>query len=249
MIAPSRLKQRTSVQRVTESFQFPRCGHSDPMVQGQRFWQCYCMASVKELLNAAEAAARARAPVLGERWIRLSHVLGSMIPNGSATEVLQEVGRLDLLIRAMEDEPDPMLHPLMPLSVTWVALSYEVVRALHQRRLDLPGLEPLLRQMELVRIPLLKFEVAQEGKNRMPPIKLYRYPPTSSDEPPELYDRSDRGRAYRPVGALTPAGLAWGVIDAAAGQTVWVTRRSLADGLLAFARTEAEITMASTPQM
>ena len=170
-----------------------------------------------------------------------------MIPNGSAVELLQEVGRLDLLIRAIEDELDPMLHPLGPMSVTWVALSYEVIRALHQRCPTLPGLEPLQRRLELVRIPLLKFEIAQEGKNQMPPIELYRYPPASSGEPPRLYDKADRDRAYRPVWALTPEGLSWAVVDSTAGRTVWVTRRSLADELLMLDKNDAGVTSAATP--
>ena len=204
------------------------------------------MTSVKYLLNAADAAARMRAPELAARWIRLSHVLGSVIPDGSAVELLQEVGRLDLLVRAMEEDPDPMLHPLGPMSVTWVALSYEVVRALHQRRPTWPGIEPLLRRLELVRMPLLKFEIAQEGKNQMPPIELYRSPPGPSDKPNRIYDKADRERAYRPVGALTPEGLSWGVVDSAAGRTVWVTRRSLADELLMLCQNDAGVTKGAT---
>lgn len=189
--------------------------------------------TVNDYLRAADAAARMRAPGLSMQWIRVSHVVGGMMPHGSIADVMQEAGRLDLLIRAIEDERDPMLHPLVPIAMTWVALSYEAVRALHQRSPALPGLEPLLRRLELVRMPLFKSEVARERPNRMPPIDLYAYPPTSAEEAPRRYDRLDDQRAYRPVAAMTEQGLAWGVVDAVTCRMVWVTRRSLADALLA----------------
>lgn len=187
------------------------------------------------LLNAMAGVAYSRFPELGQRWVNLS----GQFSGGDSHLMLsmQRVGRLDLILRCVEEEIAPTLFkdnlpeadqpPLLAadmavaLSNSWILEAYEIVR-LRRDRIKGDGepdeaLEALYRRLSLVRIPLAKGEIAGTNKHRK------------------------RGTAHRPTYMLNLAtgSAVWAVLDKKTGQYVEIVRRDLADEMLAFAKAEA----------
>jgi hypothetical protein len=60
--------------------------------------------SVTALLAEAFAVAHAHHPKLMERWVALSSHIGGLLPASGLMMSVQEVGRIDTILRATEDE-------------------------------------------------------------------------------------------------------------------------------------------------
>jgi hypothetical protein len=178
--------------------------------------------------------------------MRLSVDIGGLLPASALDHAVQEAGRMDMLVRTMEDErrdaglQTPLLgDPLAfafhaEFSGIWVALAYEVVRLLRQRNL-LPGCQEataLMDGLEAVRVPLMKHEVQRE-KALTEPLQMGRVRPGSQVEPSYTYDPKDQRRAHIMARGLTPRGsLSWLTFDHRAGREQWMERRYLADLML-----------------
>jgi hypothetical protein len=174
---------------------------------------------------------------------------------------VQRVGELDMVLRAMEEEfsaqqslPSGMsfgFHHQMTLSETWVIICYEALRALRQREEEaaniaraqkrepapddisaLPSFRQIFLDLELLRMPMAKYEIAKD-KTMKSPLTMRAVPPTgvSNDR---VYDKADPTRSHiMPTGLSDRRSATWLVFDHSAPNQYWVERRDLSDRLLA----------------
>lgn len=201
--------------------------------------------SVTELMLAAFTIATNGQPRLFERWVRISHQIGSRLPTSRLRKSVQDVGQLDVIVRAIEDErrgfgldqPGPHLMAadmLGVLSGLWVATAYEVLRLLKERELLPPGEKPLQLHyhLERVRVPLMKHELQKEDKLRdrilMATVGLH-----GELSPAGAYDRKDPTRSHAMRHGLTPRGsCSWETYDHRDDSVLWLERRFLSDVML-----------------
>jgi hypothetical protein len=59
------------------------------------------------LLNAAFFAAMGRWSALHEQWVRISFKIGGLLPGSLFMCSVQDIGRLDMILRTLEDEWKP----------------------------------------------------------------------------------------------------------------------------------------------
>lgn len=95
--------------------------------------------TVTELVEAAFAQAASKQTVIHQAWTDVSYNIGTKLVNSLLTMSVQNAGRLDILIRCMEDEfskenPNLGLHNRNFLSELWIGYVYEFVRLLDQRQ-------------------------------------------------------------------------------------------------------------------
>lgn len=157
---------------------------------------------------------------------------------------IQRDGNLDLLIRCMEDErvelqvqnrEGPMFafHWMNMLSEYWVGGMYETFRLLRQRKLHEDSVEfvKLFRELELVRMPLEKHEIAKD-KQLGRPLTFVRQPQTGSNDE-YVYSSDDPRRAHiMPTGVSDKGSIMWHVIDLKDERSYWVERRRVSDSIL-----------------
>ncbi|MGG5823947.1 hypothetical protein [Falsiroseomonas sp. HW251] len=170
-----------------------------------------------------------------------------MLPNATFMEAVQKAGRIDIVVRTMEDERrdagigqamqgDPMAFGLhADLSGIWVALAYEVVRVLRQRKLMPPSqsARALMDALEAVRVPLMKHEIQRE-KGLKAPLSMARVG-LGGDATSDVYtyDPKDDQRAHIMPSGVTPRGsLSWLTLDHRSGNQQWMERRYLSDLML-----------------
>lgn len=194
-----------------------------------------------ELLNAAFAAAVARAPSLGAKWIKISHLIGGRLPHSLLAASILREGELDQLLRCLEDDAvTPMqsgdgsfAHRLGFMTVYWVGGMYEILRRLREAGLgDGEIFDGLMVDFELVRIPLEKHQIAQERKLGAP---LHLAPIGSpAGAATFIYDLADRTRSHIMPAGVSPRGsMIWQAIDVKGAGQRWIERRELSDRILA----------------
>ncbi|MBR0823010.1 hypothetical protein [Bradyrhizobium liaoningense] len=98
--------------------------------------------SVSQLLQAAFAMANANYPSFANKWTTASYRVESAMIGTMASKKVQDMGRIDVLSRALEDEererlasgtPDLHANNLALLSAAFIGGIYAVVRALRDR--------------------------------------------------------------------------------------------------------------------
>jgi hypothetical protein len=124
----------------------------------------------KSLLDSIESR-----PGLQVDWVNFSFRLAQF--NKNISYEAQQLGIIDLLVRQLEDEYQPRIaDPSLDfqlvdrlrsaLSVSWIIGIYDVIRMAFQtvdgRKDD--KLKSLYAKLELIRVPLSKREIAQDGK-------------------------------------------------------------------------------------
>ena len=197
-----------------------------------------------DLLLAAYGMAMANNQELHKKWISISFKLGPFA--GTVHTIsLQRIGRLDMMLRLLENErlemmtvkpsnePEWSLDLQFALSENWLLSAYEVARAakkpLKASREDASRLLALEHRLALVRMPLAKGVI--QGMNRKPhkdnpPLLL-----KAGDATPELY--SDDGSYIMPYGLCGETGAAlWFPVDIIKGETIAICRRDLSDEML-----------------
>ena len=181
---------------------------------------------------------------LHKRWISVSFKLGA-IAGAVHTLSVQRIGRLDMLLRLLEDErlertkddpanePDWSLDLQFALSENWLLSAYEVARTAKEmlkRRSDkLPRLLTLENRLALVRMPIAKGEIQgmNQRTNRDNPPMLVR----AGDNTPEPYQAD--GSFIMPKSLCAETGSAlWHPVDMTIVQTVAICRRDLSNELL-----------------
>jgi hypothetical protein len=211
---------------------------------------------VSPYIKSAFLLAKAKYPIENTAWTNLSGVLAGRSSLPIAMINFQRQGDLDLLLRCMEDEfgnnkadealgPDFTLHYQLMLSETWVVACYEILRAFRQRDSEsdlgddsvsgLTKFKSVFADLELLRMPIAKFEIAKEKKIKQP-LSLKAYPLNNDATDTRVYDRGDPTRSCFMQTSFSPRGsVMWLALDHSVPRQYWVERRELADRLLSLA--------------
>lgn len=185
---------------------------------------------------------------LQPRWIS---VLGKLLGGHGAIGLLryQSDYRIDLLLRAMEDERPTLAEPTDEPAITlallagavqgaltryWIFSAYEALRMaknLAAGKAD-PKLRALYERFRIIRIPLAKLQIANDAGLKTG-IMLGTIGP-GADTPPEEYSAKAKVE-YHPVVLLNreTGSIGWMVIDGTTGIQETIFRRELSDQLLA----------------
>ena len=181
---------------------------------------------------------------VSQAWVTGSHRLGGALPGSLLSVSIQRAGRLDALLRCMEDEyvgvdlreeiRPWVAEPLTSLSEIWIGQVYEIVRLTQERKLTAANdfFKALAHDFRLLRIPLEKYEIAQAG-SLAAPIPMSRNPVADGDVNYH-YDKKDPLRAHiMPSGISQRGSIQWLAIDISAGLIErWIERRDLSDRVL-----------------
>jgi hypothetical protein len=211
---------------------------------------------VSPLLNGLFNVARAKYGAEYKAWVDLSFRLSGRFNLVTAAPSIQREGDLDLLLRCLEDEfntnndasgVDFSFHYQMMFSETWIVGWYEILRAFKQRDREaakarratsgvsgLGEFESIFADLELLRMPIAKFEIAKDGKRQPMPMRR-----VGDDEakPIEFYDPKDPSRFHiMPTGVSRRGSVMWLALDGQNSRQHWVERRDLADRLLSLLR-------------
>jgi hypothetical protein len=177
-------------------------------------------------------------------WITGSLKLGGELPESLLNLSIQRAGRLDAVLRCMEDEwaSDSLEDSirifgtdyLASLSELWVGQVYEILRLTLERKLIVNNtfFEALANDFRLLRIPMEKFEIARD-RSLTGPLAFTRVPPKKGDIDYH-YDKNDPLRAHHmPIGILQNGSMQWCAIDISNKPVErWIVRRDLSDRVL-----------------
>jgi hypothetical protein len=178
------------------------------------------------------------------QWRTLSSRFGSQLPDSLLIVSIQRCGRLDALIRSIEDEfesyvanPDQMPlsagDTLHTLSETWIGSVYAILYVLARKvRPEANGLEELYDDTRLIRVALEKHEIPSD-RILTEPIELQ----TVDNEPGSaralIYDRRDPLRSHIMQSGINPQGsICWLITDLRSGTNRWLARRYISDRVL-----------------
>jgi hypothetical protein len=211
---------------------------------------------VSPLLNELFNVARAKYRAENEAWVQLSFRLSGRFNLVTAAPTIQREGDLDLLLRCLEDEfstnndtsgVDFSFHYNVMFSETWIVGWYEILRAFKQRDREaakarratsgvseLAEFESIFADLELLRMPIAKFEIAKDEKQQPMPMRR-----VGDDEakPIQFYDPKDPGRFHiMPTAVSRRGSVMWLALDGRNSRQHWVERRDLADRLLSLLR-------------
>jgi hypothetical protein len=189
--------------------------------------------------------AKIRQREIYETWVRISFRVGGRLPASLLSVAIQRDGELDLLLRCLEDEQvqrvssgvEPGLldaHYLMMFSVFWVGSMYETFRLLRQRKRmgTSQVFHEIFRDLELLRIPLEKHEIAKDRKLDQP-LQMTKSPPNNDSTDYYSYDPKDHSRAHiMPAGLSSRGSMTWQAIDGTDQSSRWIERRPLSDRIL-----------------
>lgn len=201
---------------------------------------------VRTAISLAFGMAAARYPDLHQRWVTASFRIGFQLPNSILASSIQRCGKVDMLLRAMEDEfqGDEAINQdhieFMSsdyqgiLSEDWIGSVYEVTRLRKERKLIIPDSPEidLAHVLHVLRMPLDKHEIAN-GPGLKEPLEMHRNPPSGEARDVYVYDRNDPKRSHiMPRGVSERGSLMWHAIDGKTLQSAWYERRAIADALL-----------------
>ena len=188
--------------------------------------------------------AKARHTELQETWIRISHRVGSRLKNSLLSTSIQREGDVDILLRSMEDEASQnsstkfdggLFGYQRMMSEYWIGGVYETFRLLRQRGLadTSAAFDEILNDLELLRMPLEKHEIAKDSKLKSS-LEMVRIPPKNDPSDTYIYDPRDNQRSHiMPYGKSPQGSLVWHVTDVRSGADRWIERRDLSDRIIA----------------
>ena len=216
--------------------------------------------AVSPLINVAFNVSRAKYRDEHTAWTNLSGVLSGRFNLPIAMMNIQRQGDLDLLLRCMEDEfeankaaeiadttgSNMTFHYQLTLSEIWVVGCYELLRAFRQRDRDalkagartsgvseMEAFKSIFADLELLRIPMTKFEIAKDDKLKEP-LPLQRMPANNNATDQTTYDSKDPARYHLMPSGMSPRGSArWVALDHLTRREYWIERRDVAERLLA----------------
>jgi hypothetical protein len=201
---------------------------------------------VKTAISLGFRIAAARYPDVRQRWVTASIRLGSQLPHSILIASVQRCGEIDLLLRAMEDEPSPIeniqesdvefsaFNYQLMISEDWIGNVYEITRLRRERQLVPEDSSEcaIARVLHILRMPLDKHEIAN-GPGLKQPLHMQRNPPNGDASDLYVYDRNDPKRAHiMPRGLSERGSMMWHAIDGATLQGAWFERRAISDALL-----------------
>lgn len=175
-----------------------------------------------------------------QKWISLSHKLGSKLPVATISTI-QSLGHFDLILRALEEEfyptenVDLTLTLQRGLSASWVGNAYEIFRVAKNLRADDNEAKIIHDFLLLLRVPLEKYQIAQDRKLTEPLVMGII---GGEVEESQIYDKNDKLRSVLIPTRLSGRGSAeWLAIDIENKSQFWLDRVTLADRILAYTDT------------
>lgn len=200
--------------------------------------------SISRYLQAALIEAHQRYPSLQRKWI---DTLTRLLAYHGATGLLryQSDYRMDLIIRAMEDETvDGLRSPpsdadfaadvQLMLSRYWVLSTYEALRIAKDSSAGKPNarIQSLYERFRLVRVPTAKLEIAND-RHLGAPATLTSIG-EGADTAPLVYSSKAKCEYHPPVIVDTTSGsIGWILIEAKSRSQITIFRRQLSDEVLA----------------
>jgi hypothetical protein len=202
------------------------------------------MSSVSEQIVSSYQLASMQQEAVTQAWISGSSRLGSALPGSLLILSIQRAGRLDAVLRCIEDEymsgalQETTLmwvgDPLASLSEIWIGQVYEIVRLTRERKLiaNSDFLEALAHDFRLLRVPMEKYEIAQD-RSLTSPVLMSSFPAKNGDFE-YSYDKKDPLRAHiMPTGISLRGSMQWLAIDISGSLAQrWIERRDLSDRVL-----------------
>lgn len=202
------------------------------------------MLSVSELVLSGYQLALKQQEAVNQAWVTGSHRLGHRLPGSLLSVSIQRAGRLDAVLRCMEDEfASAALHEeirlwatesLVSLSEIWIGQVYEIARLALERKLiaDSDLFKALAHDFRLLRISMEKHEIAQD-RSLLTPLPMSRTPAREGDDD-YRYDKKDPLRTHiMPTGISGRGSIQWLAIDISAALSQrWIERRDLSDRVL-----------------
>jgi hypothetical protein len=216
--------------------------------------------AVSPYLRNAFLVARAKYQGCHGEWTNLSCLLSGRFCLFNSMISIQRYGDIDLLLRCIEDEfeankaaeatdtagVDFTFHYQIMLSENWIVGIYEIFRAFRQRDdearklgklgsdgvSDIPNFKSIFADLELLRIPLAKYEIAKDKKMSQPAV-MEPFPPSSGSATKYIYDKDDPNRNHiMPTGISSRGSVMWLAFDHRQSREYWIERRDLADRIL-----------------
>jgi hypothetical protein len=148
---------------------------------------------------------------------------------------VQQYGKLDLVLRCMEDEIAPQVgksefqfQDQRLFSEIWVGGVYEVLRLLKERKLaDSVEFRDLEHDFTLLRVTLDKHDIAGQASLKAP-LEMFK-----DQTNVYLFRKNDLQRSHIMSIGVTPQGsVVWQTIDLKADAARWIERRALSDRMI-----------------
>ena len=180
---------------------------------------------------------------LQTNWIRISSKLGAILPASTLTISIQRVGRLDSLLRSIEEECAQVgleneQHALSAeayamLTEVWIGSAYEIFRiAKEQRHMPDTDLPEIVRCLELIRVPLEKHQIARDWSLKEP-LQMEKRPSSGEDRDFVEYDSKNAQRSHiMPTEISARGSMMWHVIDVIQQRAYWIERQEISDRIL-----------------
>jgi hypothetical protein len=188
------------------------------------------------VLKAFSAAAQNQRDTT-DRWIRFAFRYGSRLPHSLLAPTIQRHGRLDTVLRSLEDERIDRrvlsgAEYLSMLSSYWIGGMHAAFWILGKRGLgdDTANFKSVAADLALVRVGLEKHEIPKDWD--LEPVQLNAPPPNNDESDFYTSDANDPKRAHiMPAGLSARGSMVWQVIEG--DQSRSVERRELSDRILA----------------
>lgn len=203
---------------------------------------------VSRLITTAFQEAASQYPDIHHKWVAISQRIGALLPESLLIVSVQRSGRLDVVLRCMEDDFAPQsggtgsidalsVEYQAMLSDIWIGVAYEIFRLLiGERKLVVASdeLMAIAHDLRMLRIPLEKHEIA--GDKKLPETLLMQKSFAASDGVESehyFYRKSDAQKSHIMPSAISPRGsLMWHAIDLQAERSYWLERRAISDRII-----------------
>lgn len=196
--------------------------------------------SVSRHLTRAWAEATTAHRTTLDIWIKISAQFG----DAALMVNIQREMYTDAILRTMEDEVSSntmdsnILTPTIQFSLSsyWIGGIYEIFRILRERGAltHIKDGDKIFYDLELIRMPLEKLQIAKDEKILKEPIRMKRLPELPGDTD-VIYDAKDPFRSHiMPTRLSSATGSAmWHVIDLRNDSTsFWLERREISDRIV-----------------
>ena len=187
------------------------------------------------VLNAFSAAARNQRDA-ADRWTRFAFRYGSRLPRSLLAPTIQRHGRLDTVLRSLEDERIDRhvlsgSEYLTMLSSYWIGGMHAAFWILGKRKLgdETTNFKSVADDLALVRMGLEKHELPKDWD--LEPRQMTAPHPSNNDS--DLNTNDPNRTQIMPAGLSTRGSMVWHVVEG--DQSRSIERRELSDRILALA--------------
>ena len=203
--------------------------------------------SVSDFLCTAKIISSSKQMALYQKWLDVSLKLGPKLDGSLLFLSIQRAGRLDMLIRCMEDERGLFLEGkkddnflihysenLSFFSELWVGHIYEIFRVLQDPtgNIKFKDDKNIFLDLELLRMPLEKYQIAKDS-HLNEELTLVKQPSNGDERDIVRYTKNDPQRSHiMPWNISERGSMMWHVIDIRKNTSYWIERRDISDRIV-----------------